>query len=177
MSLADVLGGMAGDEVRASHACRFSCGYASRLCDRLVRGTRPHSEFVDLGRASRIGALCCFRCTRLKELALVACYRNRRPWIRQGFLALQKLGLYPALVRSCLHARGLSARCLCGRACPRLQRGVAHSEEELRRSQAHHSSVFIPAYRELQNGLSASPKLRLPVGRPQLTFCSSLAND
>jgi hypothetical protein len=40
----------------------------------------------------------------------------------------------PGLVRSCLHARGLSARCLCGRAYPRVQRGVAHSEGQLRRS-------------------------------------------
>ena len=63
-----------------------------------------------------IGALCCFRCTRFKELALVPCHRNRRPWIRMGSLALQELGLYPGLVRICMHARGLSARCLCGRA-------------------------------------------------------------
>ena len=116
---------------------------AISLCDGLVRGTRPRSEFVDLGRASRIGALCCFRCTRSKELALVPCYRNRRPWIRMGSLALQELGLYPGLVRSCLHARGLSARCLCGRAYPRVQRGVAHSEGQLRRSRAHYSSVFV----------------------------------
>src|SRR4029077_11514478 len=92
---------------------------------------------------SGISALCCFRCTRSKELALVPCYRNRRPWIHMGSLALQELGLYPGLVRSCLHARGLSAGCLCGRACPRVQRGVAHSEGQLRRSRAHDSSVFV----------------------------------
>jgi len=62
-----------------NHARRISCGHASRLYDGLVRGTRPRSEFVDLGRASGISALCCFRCTRSKELALVLCYRNRRP--------------------------------------------------------------------------------------------------
>ena len=75
-----------------------------------------------------------FAALGLKNSPLVPCYRNRRPWIRMGSLALQELGLYPGLVRSCLHARGLSARCLCGRACSRVQRGVAHSEEELRRS-------------------------------------------
>jgi len=81
--------------------------------------------------------------SRFKELALVPCYRNRRPWIRMGSLALQELGLYPELVRSCLHARGLSAQCLCGRAYPRVQRGVAHSGGQLRRSRAHDSSVFV----------------------------------
>lgn len=40
----------------------------------------------------------------------------------------------PGLVCSCLPTRGLNARCLCGRACPRVQRGLAHSEGELRRS-------------------------------------------
>jgi hypothetical protein len=79
--------------------------------------------------------------------------RNRRPWSRMGFLALPELGLYPGLVCSCLPAPGLSARRLCGRACPRLQRGVADSEKELRRSRAHHSCVFMLAYWDLICGL------------------------
>ena len=60
-----------------------------------------------------------------------------------GSLALQEVSLCPRLVRSRLHARGLSARCLCGRAYPRVRRGVAHSEGQLRRSPAHDSSVFV----------------------------------
>jgi hypothetical protein len=45
----------------ASNAFCFSCRHASCLRDGLVRGMRPRSEFVDLGRASGIGTLCCFR--------------------------------------------------------------------------------------------------------------------
>ena len=47
----------------------------------------PHTtaqEFVDLGRASGIGTLCCFRCARFEELDLVPCYWNRKPWSRMG---------------------------------------------------------------------------------------------
>ena len=66
----------------------FLVGMPLVYVDGLVRSRRPRSEFVDLGRASGIGALCYFRCTRFKELALVPCYRNRWSWIGLGFLAL-----------------------------------------------------------------------------------------
>src|SRR4029077_11949017 len=99
--------------------------------------------FVDLGRASGISLFAAFAALGLKNSPWFLAIGIAGHGFAWDLSRLRELGLYPGLVRSCLHARGLSAGCLCGRACPRVQRGVAHSEGQLRRSRAHDSSVFV----------------------------------